>query len=87
MTFAVRDLMTDVLPATTASAGRLRICENGVTGIPPAPKPKPKPKPKPPKRGYAAATAGEPVADAQVSAAELAPLSVLREQLHQALHS
>jgi len=82
MTFAVRDLMIDVLPATFADAGRLRVCENGITGNPPVPKPKPKPKPKPPKRGYAAAPAG-----AQISPAELAPLSVLREQLHQALHS
>jgi hypothetical protein len=82
MTFAVRDLMIDVLPATFADADRLRACENGITGPPPEPKPKPKPKPKPPKRGYAAATAG-----AQVSAAELAPLSLLREQLHQALRT
>jgi len=86
MTFAVRDLMLDVLPATFADADRLRLCENGITMPPPAPKPPPKPKPpKPPKRGYVAATARQLVAGAQAPAAELAPLSVLREQLHQAL--
>ena len=87
MTFAVRDLMIDVLPATFANVDRLRLCETGVT-MPPAPEPPPPPPPQPQrKRGYVAATAWEVVAGAQAPAAELTPLSVLREQLHQALHS
>ena len=84
MTFAVRDLMIDVLPATFADVDRLLLCETGITQNPPAPQPPPPPPP--PKRAYMAAIAGQLVAGAQAPAAELTPLSVLREQLHQALH-
>jgi hypothetical protein len=86
MTFTVRDLMIDVLPATFADADGLRLCEGNVT-MPPKPQPPPpEPPPKPPRPGYAAATGGEQVQGAKDGAAELAPLPVLREQLHQALH-
>jgi hypothetical protein len=78
MTFTVRDLMIDVLPTTFADADKLYLCDGNVT-MPPRPAPKPPKPPKPP--GYAAATGG-----VQVQAADLAPLPVLREQLHQALH-
>ncbi|HEV3077384.1 MAG TPA: hypothetical protein VHB47_23395 [Thermoanaerobaculia bacterium] len=78
MTFTVRDLMIDVLPTTFADADKLLLCDGNVT-LPPKPVPPPPPPPQPPKPGYEAATGGE-------QAAELAPLSVLREKLHQALH-
>jgi hypothetical protein len=86
MTFTVRDLMMDVLPATFADADGLRLCEGNITMTPqPQPPPKPKPKPKP-GRGYVAAGNGELVQGAEDGAAELAPLPVLRKELHQALH-
>ncbi|HEY6321971.1 MAG TPA: hypothetical protein VJA16_10480 [Thermoanaerobaculia bacterium] len=80
MTFSVRDLMIDVLPATFADADKLLLLCGGDVTLPPAPAP-PKPEPKPPKPGVAAAAGGE-----QIQAAELASLAVLREQLQQALH-
>jgi hypothetical protein len=85
MTFTVRDLMIDVLPATFADARELRLCEGNITMNPP-PQPPPKPKPKPPGPKHVAATAWELFQDAEEGAAELALLPVLREQLRQALH-
>jgi hypothetical protein len=89
MTFTVRDLMLDVFPASDANAEQLQLCELATQG-PPKPNPKPKPKPGPgpkpgPKPGCAIQTA--PNGPSQIAAnVELASLTVLRQQLQQALH-
>jgi hypothetical protein len=90
MTFAVRDLMLDVLPAPDANSEQLQLCEIASQGPPgkpkpgPGPKPGPKPKPGGPKPDCTIQTANGPTGiDAS---AELASLAFLREQLQQALH-
>jgi len=92
MTFTVRDLMIDVLPATFAEADELRLCANEITLTPPQPKPPkpphpPKPGPKPPKPGCVGDTMPGAVQGAGEWTAELLPLEALREQLQRALHA
>ena len=84
MTFAVRDLMLDILPATDANGEELYLCELATQGPPGQPQPKPAPQPGPkPDRAIQTGTDGPSQFDDH---AELASLAFLREQLHQALH-
>jgi len=89
MTFTVRDLMLDVLPAADAEGYLLGPCLP-ITDLPkpkPGPKPGPHPKPKPKPECMPISTGPDAYADdLLVAGARLAPLSALREQLHQALH-
>ena len=89
MTFVVRDLMVDVLPATDADVHELYLCEPITGGGQPKPGPQPKPEPHPkPKPDCVPITMGPTgfADDLLVAGAELTALAVLREQLHQALH-
>ena len=88
MTFVVRDLMVDVLPATDADVHELYLCEPITGGGQPKPGPHPKPEPHPkPKPGCEPISTGPGgfADDLLVASAELTALGVLREQLHQAL--
>ena len=87
MTFVVRDLMVDVVPATDADIHQLYLCEP-ITGggqPKPGPKPKPQPKPKPGCEPISTTGPGGFAGDSLVAGAELAALAVLREELRRAL--
>jgi hypothetical protein len=89
MTFVVRDLMVDVLPATDADVHGLHLCAPITGGGQPKPGPKPKPEPHPkPKPQCVPITMQGPDGFAdewQAAGAELPALVVLREQLYQEL--
>lgn len=89
MTFVVRDLMVDVLPATDADVHELHLCAPITGGGQPKPRPQPKPEPHPkPRPECVPITTNAPTGFADellVAGAELTALAVLREQLHQAL--
>jgi hypothetical protein len=89
MTFVVRDLMVDVLPATDADVHELYLCAPITGGGQPKPGPKPKPephpKPKPECQPISTTGPGGFAEDFLVAGAELAALAVLREELRQTL--
>jgi hypothetical protein len=83
MTFKVRDLMIDVVPAGSAGH-QLNLCQPDTAAGPKAPPPPPKePACQPITMNTPVAQAGDFAPDT----AKLASLAVLREQLHQALHT
>jgi hypothetical protein len=89
MTFTIRDLMLDVLPAADAEAHQLYLCVPITDPTQPKPGPKPKPgppHPKPKPQCVPISTGPGGFADDYLVAnAELTALAVLRDQLHQAL--
>ncbi len=88
MTFAVRDLMLDVLPETSdtnADGHELRLCEP-VTSQGPRPHPKPPQQPPPKPKCMPVTTQTGPPEAFSMASGDLPALEVLRQQLHQALH-